>query len=1013
MKLRIFSVILTVIALLCLMPLAVTAADTTDEAIIVKANGDEMSFATLAEALDSAVADDTVFLLKDVTIDSQLIIDKDIVFDGQGFTVTCGDEQGYIFMINATGVPFFTNVKLDGNGLAAEGIFIEGKFPLIDTVTIENCTNAGITVRNSADGDNKIVVKDSIIRNCVNGSIAISGGATIELEGETKLFGGTAEGAEGHGIFTLHFRADDVVEDLEPGVLPQNHWLTVPGNHSAITIISDRYTEVVQGVETQIRPDPKQDPVYTPMSCWTDDQNVINSAVVSVKGVPHLNFFSLNNSTVMANDTIELLRDVEIDTTIHLLQIRKSFTFDGNNHTISASDDFTRNNLNLQYMLDIDRIDEWDDGHVMTLKDLVLENNNKAFGLNTWVSDVNISNVKVLNSASVGVSIYNDSIIHAENLEVKGSYLLGILVKLGSALNGTNVEVTDTGLRGVDVESLSTLNLRNSYIEADNIGILGRGDNGQIIAKFEVAKLYDRLNNTTTVIKLGPNEPFPAGQPNATRGNGDRYTWNTRFKNVNELNNTITLDNTTVIGGTAIEVKQTVLTIEDSEIIATGAPAVYHSTFETKNSRTTFGYAVALTSFNTTWLNNIALGEITINNSALKGLIGIREANSYNMETANTATAFIKMDENCVFDAVRPTQYLEDSNRIFVANTDPATSLKYPYMTVEKQVQNSTVSDRVDQPITSETTGKTEESIEKMSLMETVLAAAVMASSQELETVEEMGSSQVTAGFDDKSTPEPKDTKRDLETSAPRQIVDVEGMASTIANDSSIINAATAIVGAGTDIEVRAGIDIAIVDYDESDAITVDIEPVYQLYANGQAIGDKTPMNFTGTKTKVSIPLPAGYAQVGAQLRIVHMKENGDEIEHIATVVMVGNLLYAEFENANGFSAFKIEPTGYVPPTEEEDETEEDKTISSIFFLKLLISRYHFTATASEGGTVTTDHVGEIRYGDRITYTITPDEGYAIADVLINGKSIGPVSEYTFKRFMKDQAIEAVFVKLP
>jgi len=32
------------------------------------------------------------------------------------------------------------------------------------------------------------------------------------------------------------------------------------------------------------------------------------------------------------------------------------------------------------------------------------------------------------------------------------------------------------------------------------------------------------------------------------------------------------------------------------------------------------------------------------------------------------------------------------------------------------------------------------------------------------------------------------------------------------------------------------------------------------------------------------------------------------------------------------------------------------------------------------------------------TFTFTPDEGYAISDVLIDGKSVGTVSRYIFKK---------------
>ena len=46
---------------------------------------------------------------------------------------------------------------------------------------------------------------------------------------------------------------------------------------------------------------------------------------------------------------------------------------------------------------------------------------------------------------------------------------------------------------------------------------------------------------------------------------------------------------------------------------------------------------------------------------------------------------------------------------------------------------------------------------------------------------------------------------------------------------------------------------------------------------------------------------------------------------------------------------------------------------------------------------------------DSKTYTITADKGYAIADVTVNGKSVGAVDSYTFKNVTSDQTIRATF----
>ena len=47
-----------------------------------------------------------------------------------------------------------------------------------------------------------------------------------------------------------------------------------------------------------------------------------------------------------------------------------------------------------------------------------------------------------------------------------------------------------------------------------------------------------------------------------------------------------------------------------------------------------------------------------------------------------------------------------------------------------------------------------------------------------------------------------------------------------------------------------------------------------------------------------------------------------------------------------------------------------------------------------------------------MTVTITPEEGYRIADVLINGVSVGAVSSYTIEDIGKNITVQAIFEKL-
>ena len=75
-------------------------------------------------------------------------------------------------------------------------------------------------------------------------------------------------------------------------------------------------------------------------------------------------------------------------------------------------------------------------------------------------------------------------------------------------------------------------------------------------------------------------------------------------------------------------------------------------------------------------------------------------------------------------------------------------------------------------------------------------------------------------------------------------------------------------------------------------------------------------------------------------------------------------------------------------------------------------TRYTITASAGPGGEIDPDGSVRVTRGSDKTFTITPDEGYEIADVLVDGKSVGTVSRYTFENVRKGHTIEAVFEKL-
>ena len=75
------------------------------------------------------------------------------------------------------------------------------------------------------------------------------------------------------------------------------------------------------------------------------------------------------------------------------------------------------------------------------------------------------------------------------------------------------------------------------------------------------------------------------------------------------------------------------------------------------------------------------------------------------------------------------------------------------------------------------------------------------------------------------------------------------------------------------------------------------------------------------------------------------------------------------------------------------------------------IHYYTIDSSAGEGGTITPEGGNIITEGGSISYTIQPQSGYEIGDVLVDGKSVGAVTAYTFSNVSEDHDIKAVFSK--
>ena len=77
------------------------------------------------------------------------------------------------------------------------------------------------------------------------------------------------------------------------------------------------------------------------------------------------------------------------------------------------------------------------------------------------------------------------------------------------------------------------------------------------------------------------------------------------------------------------------------------------------------------------------------------------------------------------------------------------------------------------------------------------------------------------------------------------------------------------------------------------------------------------------------------------------------------------------------------------------------------------INTYTITASAGNGGSISPSGSVNVAYGSNQTFTISPNTGYSITGVLVDGSSVGSVSSYTFTNVTATHTIAASFTTIP
>ena len=123
-----------------------------------------------------------------------------------------------------------------------------------------------------------------------------------------------------------------------------------------------------------------------------------------------------------------------------------------------------------------------------------------------------------------------------------------------------------------------------------------------------------------------------------------------------------------------------------------------------------------------------------------------------------------------------------------------------------------------------------------------------------------------------------------------------------------------------------------------------------------------------------------------------------------STIVDLGNTTTYDLPDLKEGATYYFAATAY--------DGINESAYSDVLFYTVPVSdvtTYTITASAEAGGGITPSGDVSVNHGDSLKFTITANSGYEINQVLVNGKTEGAVSTYTFTNVISDATISASF----
>ena len=239
----------------------------------------------------------------------------------------------------------------------------------------------------------------------------------------------------------------------------------------------------------------------------------------------------------------------------------------------------------------------------------------------------------------------------------------------------------------------------------------------------------------------------------------------------------------------------------------------------------------------------------------------------------------------------------------------------------------------------------------------------------------------------------------------------VEKDGQTVATDGSKEQVVAALVNPGTYTITANGTDTYVGVSDTATVTIHKIQPTVKVTASPSSLSNAGTVTLTLSGTK----LPAG---TDLKTLLTAAKKDGSALD-LSKLTWTGDptgTWTAELSLPNASETYTF--TLAFPGNEYYEKATDTATVVTAQHTSSGgggggggVTAYTIEATAGGNGSISPSGKTAVVSGEDATFVITPDSGYQVADVLVDGKSVGAVRSYTFENVKANHTISVTFAE--